>query len=63
MCVGGAISLRSLLNEAVEEVSKRNQVVTDNQLLGYGAIRYFELSHQRERDYQFSYAKALNTKG
>lgn len=40
-----------------------HQDLRTNEIIGYNAVRYFELAHQRHRNYQFTFDKALNPKG
>lgn len=59
--------LEDLLNEAASECSRRSLADADNgelnRVIGDAAVRYFELSQQRERNYKFLFDNVLNLKG
>ncbi|GAB9474970.1 hypothetical protein Gpo141_00012079 [Globisporangium polare] len=64
--------LDDLLNEAANECSRRSlandagdteNAATRNRVIGDAAVRYFELSQQRERNYKFLFDNVLNLKG
>lgn len=70
---GTLISLDDLLNEAVLRanavISERNQDLSEEernriaQTIGIGAIKYFDLSHDRRHDIIFDWERALSLKG
>jgi len=70
---GETIKLSSLLSEATsrakEEVRKRNPELDESELTslaqvtGIGAIKYADLSSERQRDYVFDYDRMLATEG
>lgn len=59
--------LDDLLNEAGNECSRRSLAGDSdaalNRVVGDAAVRYFELSQQRERNYKFLFDNVLNLKG
>uniref|UniRef100_K3WR21 arginine--tRNA ligase n=1 Tax=Globisporangium ultimum (strain ATCC 200006 / CBS 805.95 / DAOM BR144) TaxID=431595 RepID=K3WR21_GLOUD len=59
--------LEDLLNEAANECSRRSLADASdselNRVIGDAAVRYFELSQQRERNYKFLFDNVLNLKG
>lgn len=64
--------LEDLLDEAALECSRRslandddteNAAASRNRVIGDAAVRYFELSQQRERNYKFLFDNVLNLKG
>lgn len=64
--------LDDLLNEAANECSRRSlandanddgESADRNHVIGDAAVRYFELSQQRERNYKFLFDNVLNLKG
>jgi arginyl-tRNA synthetase len=74
---GETVRLVDLLDEAVDRMEKSLQVridegkaqITSEELsevaaaMGYGAVKYFDLSRNPTSNYKFSYDKMLDTKG
>jgi arginyl-tRNA synthetase len=70
---GGTVKLMDLLDEAerrtLELVNSKNPDLTDEQKLeiakkiGIGAVKYFDLAHNRTSDYVFSWDKTLALDG
>ena len=58
---GEFIKLEDLLNRATEEASKINPDSAED--VGIGAVKYFDLSHQRLSDIIFDWDSVLNLKG
>lgn len=59
--------LEDLLDEAARECGRRSlagdAAADSNRVVGDAAVRYFELSQQRERNYKFLFDNVLNLKG
>ncbi|MBP2325391.1 arginyl-tRNA synthetase [Kibdelosporangium banguiense] len=71
---GGSVKLIDLLNEAIEQATKVLDAREDNNFdatekttvaraVGIGAVKYADLSNDREKDYVFSWKKMLATDG
>lgn len=71
--LGTPLSLDKLLDQSLVEarnnasdLMKRVPIHEQNKSLesiAYGAVRYYELAQNRNKDYTFSFNKALSTKG
>jgi arginyl-tRNA synthetase len=73
---GDTVKLKSLLNEAVliagEDLKARNEDADENflgrvdrvaRIVGIGAVKYADLSMNRESNYRFSYERMLSLNG
>jgi arginyl-tRNA synthetase len=72
---GDSVALEELLDEAVrraamvvEDTDKDGKLSTEERRLvanvvGHGAVKYNDLSHNRESDYEFDFDKMLDLKG
>lgn len=58
---GEFIKLEDLLNRAVEKAGKIDKKSAEK--VGIGAVKYFDLSHERQSDIIFDWDKVLNLKG
>lgn len=70
---GGTVKLKDLLNEAKERAKKLatelspelegQELETVAETVGWGGVKYADLSHDRMTDYKFSWDKMLSTDG
>jgi arginyl-tRNA synthetase len=69
---GGSVKLIDLLNEAVDQANKvlaarddfdAGEMANVARAVGIGAVKYADLSNDREKDYVFSWKKMLATDG
>jgi arginyl-tRNA synthetase len=58
---GEFIKLEDLLNRAVEEAGKIDKKSAEK--VGIGAVKYFDLAHDRQSDIVFDWDRVLNLKG
>lgn len=58
---GEFIKLEDLLNRAVEEAGKIDKESAEK--VGIGAVKYFDLAHDRQSDIVFDWDRVLNLKG
>jgi arginyl-tRNA synthetase len=58
---GEFIKLEDLLNRAVEEAGKIDKKSAEK--VGIGAVKYFDLAHDRQSDIVFDWSRVLNLKG
>ena len=58
------MALQDVLTQSIAETLQHTETpVEEAAQVGANAMRYFELSQNRSKDYQFNFQAILNTKG